>query len=122
MWEGELEFWGTQGLHVVVYNGSAAARSVIAEHELWLAPGCLDGRAPKRVTADMPHKVPQKNLLRTVGKELHAVMQAWQHQLAVSHKLLPQTHHISVPWVTIAGSSCCPCQQQRRRGTDLSSM
>ena len=57
MWEGEWEFWGQQGLHVVSYNGSAAARNVIAEHELWLAPGCLDGRAPKRVTADMPHKV-----------------------------------------------------------------
>ena len=57
MWEGEWEFWGGQGLHVVSYNGSAAARSVIAEHELWLAPGCLDGKAPKRVTADMPAKV-----------------------------------------------------------------
>ena len=57
MWEGEWEFWGQQGLNVVSYNGSAAARNVIAEHELWLAPGCLDGRAPKRVTADMPHKV-----------------------------------------------------------------
>ena len=57
MWEGEWDFWGQQGLHVVSYNGIAAARNVIAEHELWLAPGCLDGRAPKRVTADIPHKV-----------------------------------------------------------------
>ncbi|KAL3149213.1 hypothetical protein ABBQ32_002039 [Trebouxia sp. C0010 RCD-2024] len=63
MWEGELEFWGAQGLHVVVYNGSAAARTVIAEHELWLAPGCLDGRAPKRLTADMPHKVVQPDVV-----------------------------------------------------------
>ena len=57
MWEGEWDFWGQQGLHVVSYNGSAAVRNVIAEHELWLAPGCLDGRAPKHVAADMPHKV-----------------------------------------------------------------
>ncbi len=57
MWEGEWEFWGAQGLHVVSYSGSAAARTVIYEHELWLAPGCLDGRAPKRLKGDLANKV-----------------------------------------------------------------
>lgn len=57
MWEGEWEFWGGQGLHVVSYSGSAAARTVIYEHELWLSPGCLDGKAPKRLKGDIASKV-----------------------------------------------------------------
>lgn len=56
-WEGEWEFWGRQGLHVVSYSGSAAAKAVIHEHELWLFPGCLDGKAPKRLKADLANKV-----------------------------------------------------------------
>lgn len=57
MWEGEWEFWAGQGLHVVSYSGSAAARTVIYEHELWLSPGCLDGKAPKRLKGDIASKV-----------------------------------------------------------------
>ena len=57
MWEGEWEFWGGQGLHVVSFSGSAAARTVIHEHELWLSPGCLDGKAPKRLKGDLVNKV-----------------------------------------------------------------
>ena len=57
VWEGEWEFWGGQGLHVVSYSGSAAARTVIYENELWLSPGCLDGKAPKRLKGDIASKV-----------------------------------------------------------------
>ena len=60
-WEGEWEFWGRQGLHVVSYSGSTAAKAVIHEHELWLSPGCLDGKAPKRHKGDLANKVRYHN-------------------------------------------------------------
>ncbi|KAL0025228.1 hypothetical protein WJX77_008845 [Trebouxia sp. C0004] len=62
-WESEWEFWGGQGLHVVSFSGSAAARTVIHEHELWLSPGCLDGKAPKRLKGDLANKVVQPDVV-----------------------------------------------------------
>ena len=70
MWEGEWEFWGGQGLHVVSSSGSAAARTVIHEHELWLSPGCLDGKAPKRLKGDLANKVGKSSAAAMVNKLL----------------------------------------------------
>lgn len=56
-WEGEWAFWGAPGMHVLSYTGSTAARAAIHEFELFLAPGCLDGKAPKRLKDDLTSKV-----------------------------------------------------------------
>jgi putative hemolysin len=48
-WAGEWAFWGAPGTNVVPYAGSAAARAVIQDHELWLAPSSLDGKATPRL-------------------------------------------------------------------------
>ena len=57
MWEGEWSFWGAAGMHVISYTGSAAARAAIHDYQMFLAPGCLDGKAPKRIKDDIAAKV-----------------------------------------------------------------
>lgn len=42
--QGEFAYWLGPAADVLTYHGSAAARAIMAEHELWLAPACLDGR------------------------------------------------------------------------------
>lgn len=56
-WEGELRFWGEPGLNVVSYAGSALARSVIHDHEIWLAAGSMDGRSTLNIQNGLPAKV-----------------------------------------------------------------
>lgn len=41
---GELAFWAPVDVHVLTYAGSAAARSILYENELWLQPSSLDGK------------------------------------------------------------------------------
>ena len=55
-WEGEFAFWGAADLNVVAYAGSLAARAVIHDHELWLAPTSLDGRTKPRLPSTLPPK------------------------------------------------------------------
>lgn len=43
-WQGEFSHWLGAAADVVAFHGSAAARAIVAEHELWLSPACLDGR------------------------------------------------------------------------------
>lgn len=56
-WAGEWAFWGAPGTTVVPYAGSAAARAVIQDHELWLAPSSLDGKAMPHVRKLLTSKV-----------------------------------------------------------------
>lgn len=45
-WENELSFWGNNGVDgLVVYAGTAAARAVLEEHELWLQPSSMDSKS-----------------------------------------------------------------------------
>jgi hypothetical protein len=44
-WQGECAHWLGPGADVVCYHGAAAARAAIHDHELWLSPASLDGRA-----------------------------------------------------------------------------
>ena len=44
-WAGEWAFWGSSNANVVAYAGSAAARSVIQDHELWLWSSAMDCKA-----------------------------------------------------------------------------
>lgn len=56
-WAGEWALWGAPGTSVVPYAGSAAARAVIQDHELWLAPSSLDGKAMPHVRKLLTSKV-----------------------------------------------------------------
>lgn len=64
MWEGEWAFWGAPGTYVISYTGSTAARTAIHDYEMFLAPGCLDGKAPKRIRDEMAVKVCNRYQLR----------------------------------------------------------
>lgn len=56
-WEGEFAFWAGQECNVVAYAGTLAARTLIHEHELWLAPGSLDHRNTVTAANDKVPKV-----------------------------------------------------------------
>lgn len=56
-WEGEFAFWAGGGLNVVPFSGSALARSIIHDHELWLSPTSLDGRSTFGVQSILQAKV-----------------------------------------------------------------
>ena len=44
-------------MHVISYTGSTAARAAMHDFEMFLAPGCLDGKAPKRIKDEIATKV-----------------------------------------------------------------
>lgn len=56
-WEGEFAFWAGQECNVVTFAGSPAARNLIHDHELWLAPGSLDHRNFSAGLNNQTHKV-----------------------------------------------------------------
>ena len=85
MWEGEWVFWGAAGMHVISYTGSAAARAAIHDYEMFLAPGCLDGKAPKRIKDDIAAKV--RNILCL---HMFTMFQIRMQMLAVKTLLLLQ--------------------------------
>lgn len=53
-WEGEWAFWAGRDCNVVPYAGPSSARSIIAEHELWLQPGSMDGKGYKSSDESLP--------------------------------------------------------------------
>ena len=44
-WQGELGLWVGPDANVVPYAGSTAARTMLHDNELWLAPGSMDGKS-----------------------------------------------------------------------------
>jgi hypothetical protein len=56
-WAGNAEFWGGPELNVVPYLGSAAARGLIHDHELWLAPESLDSKTSFWLKQGLPARV-----------------------------------------------------------------
>lgn len=57
-WEGELGLWVGDDANVVTYAGVLAARSVMHDNELWLAPGSMDGKSATFKTREaLPSRV-----------------------------------------------------------------
>lgn len=56
-WEGEVAFWAGPACNLVTYAGTASARALIHDHELWLAPGSLDHRNSVTAANDRVPKV-----------------------------------------------------------------
>jgi hypothetical protein len=47
-WEGECARWLGPDVAVVTYHGSSAARAVLLDNAIWMAPASLDGRGVHR--------------------------------------------------------------------------
>lgn len=73
VWEGEWAFWGAPGTYVTSYTGSTAARTAIHDFEMFLAPGCLDGKAPKRIKDEIAAKV----VVSRIHAHLPVVLHCW---------------------------------------------
>ncbi len=59
-WGGEVALWVSTDANVITYAGSLAARSVMHDNELWLAPGSMDGKsATFRTRQALPARVRQ---------------------------------------------------------------
>ena len=61
-WEGEFGQW-LGDMAVVTYSGSAVARSLILENDIWLGPGSLDGRGMQRPI--IKSKIPKADIVLT---------------------------------------------------------
>eukprot|EP00884_Botryococcus_braunii_P016742 jgi/Botrbrau1/3751/Bobra.0363s0028.1 len=82
-WEGEWAFWAGNDCNVVAYAGSTSARSIIAENELWLSPGCLDGRGAYKYSDHHAHKVVKAEVVlmtyEALQTDLHLITQiSWE--------------------------------------------
>ncbi len=61
-WEGEFGQWlGDMG--AVTYSGSAVARNLILENDIWLSPAALDGRGMQRPI--IKSKIPKADIVLT---------------------------------------------------------
>lgn len=45
-WEGEASFWSAGALEVTLLHGSATARSILIDNEIWQATDSMDGKMP----------------------------------------------------------------------------
>jgi hypothetical protein len=77
---GELAFWAAPGMSVITYSGSAAARSVLHDHELWLQPSSMDGKVSSMGPggrAALPTRIPKPDIVITsyevVCSDVHAL-------------------------------------------------
>lgn len=57
-WEGEVALWVGADANVMPYAGVLAARTVMHDNELWLAPGSMDGKSATFKTREaLPQRV-----------------------------------------------------------------
>lgn len=56
-WASNWEFWAGPGVNVVPYIGTSAARALIHDHELWLAPESLDTKTSPWLKQGLPARV-----------------------------------------------------------------
>ena len=56
-WASNWEFWAGPGANVVPYVGTSAARALIYDHELWLAPESLDTKTSAWMRQGVPARV-----------------------------------------------------------------
>jgi hypothetical protein len=61
-WKGEVQYWLDDNSEVVFYTGPPGARQQIAQNELWLHPGALDGKVRGRVDY-MKKRVPKPHIV-----------------------------------------------------------
>jgi len=53
-WHGEINFWSGGKINTAMYQGSASARPVCLENEIWQSMECMDGRFPCRDSTKIP--------------------------------------------------------------------
>jgi hypothetical protein len=61
-WKGEVQYWLDDNSEVVFYTGPPGARQQIAQNELWLHPGALDGKVRGPVDY-MKKRVPKPHIV-----------------------------------------------------------
>lgn len=88
---GELAFWAPPDTHVVTYSGSVAARSILAEHELWLQPTSLDGKLGSGSAAGAP------------GRAALAARVPKPHVVLTTYEVVCSDVHVlaGLPWASI---------------------
>jgi hypothetical protein len=61
-WKGEVQYWLDDNSEVVFYTGPPGARQQIAQNELWLHPGALEGKVRGRLDY-MKKRVPKPHIV-----------------------------------------------------------